>query len=61
MWRHLLWQKNTEDLNLPTAFILWLFLQFEDGDSRYLRNVGTHILLSTSQQTIRLKASDVMI
>ena len=51
---------NTDDLDLPTAFILWLFLYFEGGNSSYLLNVGTRILLSTSQQTLRLTASDVM-
>lgn len=59
-WRYLLWQMNTDDLDLPTAFISWLFLHFEGGDSRYLRNVDTRILLSNSQQTLRLTASDVM-
>lgn len=60
MWRHLLWQMNTGLLNVPTAFILWLFLHLESGDSRFLRNIGNHILQYTSQQTIRLTASDVM-
>ena len=31
MWRHLLWQMNKDVFNLPTAFILWLFLHFEGG------------------------------
>jgi hypothetical protein len=59
MWRNLLWQLNKDVLNFPTAFILWLFFYFEGGGRRYHRNVGTSILLSTSQQTIRLTTSDV--